>query len=115
MLDKVVALTNSQIKRMVRHFDYQVPAELPLIYTDGQAIEQMVLNLLIDACQAADKPDSRVRLAVSLDPKPPYVLGIEVSDNGCGMDDTVRIPHLQSAFHHQGAPRRHGPGIVRLP
>lgn len=111
VLDKVVALTNSQIKRMVRHFDYQVPAELPLIYTDGQAIEQMVLNLLINACQAADKPDSRVRLAVSLDPKPPYVLGIEVSDNGCGMDDTVLARIFNPLFTTKGPHEGTGLGL----
>ena len=91
VLDRVVALADSQIKRMVQRFELEVPAELPEVHTDSQAIEQIILNLLINACQAADKNNSWVSLEASLNPDPPYALCIDVSDNGSGMpEDTLK-------------------------
>ena len=91
VLDRVVALADSQIKRMVKSFELEVPTGLPEVHTDSQAIEQIVLNLLINACQAADKSNSWVSLEASLNPDPPYALSIEVSDNGSGIqEDTLK-------------------------
>ena len=87
VLERVTALAHGQIKRMVHKFEAEVPDGLPRIHTAGQCIEQVTLNLLINACQAADKPDSWVRLKASANPDPPYALCIEVSDNGHGMDE----------------------------
>lgn len=87
VLNKVVAVADSQIKQMITKFEMDVPPNLKEVYTDGQAIEQMVLNLLINACQAADKPNSWVCLEARIQPDPPFALCIEISDNGCGMDE----------------------------
>ncbi len=87
LLKKVAALVDSQIQRMVSKFELDVPPDLKELYTDGQAVEQLVLNFLINACQSADKPYSWVSLEARISPDPPYALCIEVTDNGCGMDD----------------------------
>lgn len=93
ILEKVIMLADPQINRMVKHFEKDIPEDLPQIYTDGQAIEQMVLNLLINACQAADKNDSWVAMRVRRSYNEAYSLTIEVEDNGCGMDDET-LKHI---------------------
>ena len=91
VLERVITLADAQIKRMVKRFDKAIPAQLPVIVTDSHAIEQIVLNLLINACQAADKTDSWVSVKAGLPASPPYALAIEVGDNGCGMEaETLR-------------------------
>lgn len=109
VLDKVVALADSQIKRMVKKFEMDVPPDLGKVYTDGQAIEQMVLNLLINACQAADKSNSWVSLEARIQPDPPYAICIEVTDNGCGMEDDT-LKHIFDPLFTTKGPRE-GTGL----
>ena len=94
VLERVAALADSQIKRMVKRFEFDVPPDLPEVCTDGQAIEQMVLNLLINACQATDKSNGWVSLEAHVNPPSPFALCIEVTDNGCGMDE----PTIEKIF-----------------
>lgn len=111
VLNKVVALADSQIKRMVKKFEMDVPPGLKKVYTDGPAIEQMVLNLLINACQAADKSNSWVCLEARIQPDPPYALCIEVSDNGCGMDEDTRRHIFEPLFTTKGPDEGTGLGL----
>lgn len=64
-----------------------IPRNLPQIYTAPLAIEQVLLNLLINAAQAADKEDSRVILNISIGSTPQEHLIIEIIDNGSGIDE----------------------------
>jgi signal transduction histidine kinase len=80
----------SKINRMVKSFEVDIPEDLPGIYTDSETIETVVINLLINAAQAVDKENSWIRLNVTLDDSPQNYLIIEVSDNGCGLDEKIK-------------------------
>ena len=54
------------------------------------ALEQVIINLLINASQAADKEDSCLSLRVGVDKGPEPRLVIRITDNGCGMDEDIR-------------------------
>jgi signal transduction histidine kinase len=110
-LEKVVMLANSQIKRMVRNFEMEVPPDLPLIYTDSQAVEQIALNLLINASQAADKTDSWVRLKAYPASEEPRSLCLEVADNGCGMDEYSLNHIFEPLFTTKGPDTGTGLGL----
>ncbi len=59
------------------------------IYANAQAMEQIFINLLINAAQAMDKVDSRIRVRVTvLEDRPDRII-IEVEDNGRSMDAEV--------------------------
>lgn len=111
VLDKVVELADSQIKRMVKKFEMEVPPKLQHVYTDGQAIEQMVLNLLINACQAANKSNSWVSLEARINPDPPYALCIEVTDNGCGIEKETLNHIFDPLFTTKGPHEGTGLGL----
>lgn len=111
LLDKVVTLASSQVKRMVKRFEMDVQSELPSLYTDGQAVEQVVLNLLINACQASDKADSWVRLkAYPVSASPPS-LCLEIADNGCGMDQSTLSHIFDPLFTTKGPNAGTGLGL----
>jgi signal transduction histidine kinase len=110
-LDKVVMLANSQVKRMVNQFEMEVASDLPLFYTDGQAVEQVVLNLLINACHAVDKSDSWVRLKAYPVAGEPRTLCVEVADNGCGMDDYTMQHIFDPLFTTKGPDTGTGLGL----
>jgi signal transduction histidine kinase len=85
--EKGIAICQGKIRRMVKSFEVNIPEDLPQIYTDPEALEHVLVNLLINAGQAADKEDSWIRLSVRLGNTRRDHLIIEVSDNGCGMDE----------------------------
>ena len=87
VINKSVSLCRGQMKKTVRHFEMKIAEDLPLIFTDPSALEQVLVNLLINAAQAVDGVDSRVMLSAKLRNTPHNYLIIEVSDNGCGMEE----------------------------
>ena len=91
VVEKGIAVCRSQISKRVKSFDVNISENLPQVYTDPKALEQILVNFLINAAQAADKENSWVKLSVKLG-KGIWRdhLIIEVSDNGCGMDIATR-------------------------
>lgn len=90
MLEKVVALCWSKIRKTVKTLNVNIPENLPEILIDSRLLEQILTNLLINAANAFDKPfneNSRIDLVVSMDKSKENHLIIEVSDNGRGMDE----------------------------
>jgi len=60
------------------------------VWADAHSLEQILINLLINAAQAADKEDSRSSCAPALPTAGFERFVIEVSDNGRGMDKETR-------------------------
>jgi PAS domain S-box-containing protein len=90
MFEKVVAFCNSNIRNTVKTFNVNIPKKLPEMLIDRKPLEQILINLLINAANAFDKPvseNSRVDLVVSMKDSKEGQLIIEVSDNGRGMDE----------------------------
>jgi signal transduction histidine kinase len=91
VVEKGIAVCQSQISKRVKSFDVNISENLPQVYTDPKALEQILVNFLINGAQAADKENSWVKLSVKLGKgKWRDHLIIEVSDNGCGMDIPTR-------------------------
>jgi C4-dicarboxylate-specific signal transduction histidine kinase len=90
IIEKVVGFCRSKIKRTVQTFNVHISENLPEVQIDSQSLEQILINLLINAAQAFEKPleeNSNVNLIVSMDDSRDNRLAIEVSDNGGGMDE----------------------------
>lgn len=68
----------------------QIPEALPQIYTDPNAVEQVLINLLINAAQASDKKEAWITLNARITSKENKCIEISVIDNGCGMDKNTK-------------------------
>lgn len=90
VLDKVLSICRSQIKKHVKTFKTDLPANLPPVYADEYSLEQVLLNLIVNAVQAMDKKDSSVLLRASSGRNWRDHTIIEVIDNGCGIDQKTR-------------------------
>jgi signal transduction histidine kinase len=106
---RALAICRAQIKRAVRTFTVDIPPGLPPIWADAHSLEQILINLLVNAAQAADKADSRVELRARVTDRWLDRLVIEVSDNGCGMDRETRQRVFEPFFTTK--PRREGTGL----
>ena len=90
VVEKGISICRGRMKKTVKSFEVAIPENLPMLLTDPLAIEQVVVNLLINAAQAADKDDSWVKLAILGPDTPEGDIIVEVSDNGCGMDSETQ-------------------------
>ena len=86
-IESVLSICQSNIKKSVKQFVQNVPDNLPTIYAQPYAIEQILINFLVNSCHAADKDDAWIRLDVTVEENGSRQLAIAVSDNGQGMDE----------------------------
>ncbi len=124
-------LLRSSVPRSVE-LSLQLHPNLPTIEGDASQIQQLVMNLILNAVEATGERPGTVRVATGLrqigdsdrvghfrpDPPPPgaYV-SIEVMDDGCGMTDLVRAqifdPFFTTKFTGRGLGLAAALGIVR--
>ena len=107
-IERALAMCRSQLMKSVRSLDVDVPEDLPLILTDPKAVEQVLVNVLINASQAADKKDSWIKLRVLQEDGRDGCI-IEVSDNGCGLDEQITEKIFEPFFTTKEA--SHGTGL----
>lgn len=91
VLNRALAMTRAKISKTVRDLDVRLSPDLPRVWADPAALERVFINALINAAQAADKPDSRITIQAH---EKNGTVVVEISDNGCGMDAAT----LKSAF-----------------
>jgi signal transduction histidine kinase len=86
VIEKAYSICRNKINKEVKTFAIDKPDNLPEIYTDPFALEQILINLLLNAAQSADKPDSWIKISVKVTNPNKNHVAIEVRDNGVGMD-----------------------------
>jgi PAS domain S-box-containing protein len=105
-------LLKVSISKSVR-LEFNLASDLPVIEVDAAQIQQVLMNLVTNASEAiADKPGV-VTISTSVrecdasylaetrtgnKPRPGRYVILEVSDTGCGMDDTVRAKLFDPFF-----------------
>ncbi len=93
ILDRVVVLTEHVFVERRADLTKQYDDSLPQILVDGAMIEQVIMNLVLNAVQSTQEK-GRVSLVTR---KHDDVCEIIVEDNGCGIAAKVR-PHIFDPF-----------------
>lgn len=91
-----VRLLDSSIRKATRHFSLELAADLPRVRANPQRIEQVIVNLLLNACQAMSDPERGIRLVIRGDATSREVL-LEVIDEGAGIAPED-LPRLADPF-----------------
>jgi len=110
----------------------ELQPDLPLLEGDPTQIQQLVMNLILNAVEATGERPGRVRVSTGIrdigqsepvtqfrpDPLPPgRYINVQVSDNGCGMTETVKAqvfdPFFTTKFTGRGLGLSAALGIVR--
>jgi signal transduction histidine kinase len=85
VIEQSIELCQSQVKKRVQILSVHIPQNLPLIHINPQIIEQVLINLVTNAAQAADKENSWIKVGVELGETEKDYIILEVKDNGCGI------------------------------
>ncbi len=90
IIEKVFAICRNKIEKSVKSFVKTLPEHPTKIYSNAHVLEQILINLLVNAARAADKTDSWIKLKVIINEDWAEHIIIEVSDNGSGMEEETR-------------------------
>jgi len=90
LVEQTLIICGNQISKTFKSFVMNIPKDLPPVCTDAQALKQVLINFLINAAQAADKKDSWLKLSAGSGNSWREHTKIEISDNGCGMDEITQ-------------------------
>ncbi|MES9904874.1 MAG: transporter substrate-binding domain-containing protein [Sedimenticola sp.] len=83
IVDAAIRLVDNSLKKATDHFQAELATDLPKFRGNAQRIEQVVVNLLLNACQSLAGHDCAIVLRTELtDDK--YLL-LEIKDQGCGI------------------------------
>jgi polar amino acid transport system substrate-binding protein len=96
VVQAAVRLVDSSIRSATSRFETSYSAQLPAIQGNAQRIEQVVVNLVLNACQSLPDMERRISLATSYDQEAAVVM-LKLSDEGIGIAPE-HIPHLTDPF-----------------
>lgn len=85
---KSVGLVGNLIKKTTRRFNTAYGTDIPRFKGNSQKIGQVIVNLLVNACQALPDPERAIELTTSCEAAAGRVV-IEIRDEGCGMPAEV--------------------------
>ena len=98
VLDNVLALANHGIRGKVVHCEKQIQPNLPRVEGDPEQLEQVLLNLMINAIEASPNGETVMLSAEAENGK----VVIRVIDQGHGVPPAEYRPAFRSLLHDEG-------------
>ncbi|GFK93405.1 Sensor protein ZraS [Fundidesulfovibrio magnetotacticus] len=93
---KALRLVEAALRKATRRFTASYAQDLPTVRGSSQRVEQVLVNLLLNACQALPSPDRAIRLETRAEDQGRAV-ALVVQDEGVGVDPQD-LPHLTDPF-----------------
>lgn len=103
VIQNAVSLLNIRIVKHTKKFRLDAGADIPLVKGNGAQIEQVVINLLMNALQSLPDNERAVTLSSSFDNSNGQII-IQVTDEGCGIPGDI-IGSIKQPFFstkHEG-------------
>ena len=97
VVNKAVGLVSNLIKKSTNYFTVDYMPNLPVFKGSAQRIEQVVINLVMNACQALEDSERAVRIRTGIDSETERVF-VEVEDEGIGVKPEV-MQHIKDPFY----------------
>jgi polar amino acid transport system substrate-binding protein len=85
VVESALRLVDNALRKATNSFSVDYATNLVNFRGNGHRIEQVVVNLLVNACQALENSSQAIRLRTGLCVEEPMVF-LEIHDEGCGID-----------------------------
>ncbi|HLP45422.1 MAG TPA: ATP-binding protein [Candidatus Kapabacteria bacterium] len=86
VVKSAISLTGNMIQKSTRHFKAVYEKDLPNVMANFQNLEQVIINLVQNACQALENPGNGIFITVTYD-RPNREIVLTVKDEGIGIPD----------------------------
>jgi signal transduction histidine kinase len=96
VVQAAVRLVDPSIRKATRRFEAAYAPELPSVLGNGQRIEQVIVNLVLNACEALPGPERGVSLTTGAD-RARGTVWVRVADEGVGIAPE-HLPRLTDPF-----------------
>lgn len=96
IVDMAITITSNLIKQSTNKFKVELASSLPTIKGNPQQLEQVVINLLTNACHSLKKKDSSINLRTELS-EDKKSIKIVVKDKGRGIKEKD-LKHIMDPF-----------------
>jgi PAS domain S-box-containing protein len=96
VLESALSLVSNMIQKSTKHFSVKYGKNLPMIKGNFQRLEQVIINLIQNACQALPNTQKAIRVSSSCDKDNCNVV-VTVQDKGRGIP-TESLPHIVDPF-----------------
>ena len=107
-----VNLLDHKLKLLGVQIDLQLQADLPTVHSDSSQMQQVVVNLIMNAAEAAqNKPDGKVTVTTSID-ETNHQMKFQVIDNGEGISDENLSKIFSPFFTTKGEGKGVGLGLA---
>lgn len=111
LLDETLFFCSAELAKRGLKLHMSLPEKCPPVFTDADALGQILANLLTNAAQARDKEDAWIDLKVSFRNSWQRYCIIEVRDNGCGIDESLKDKIFEPFFTTKDASSGTGLGL----
>jgi PAS domain S-box-containing protein len=96
VLKSAVTLLSNMLMKSTNHFSIDYGNPLPLLKGNFQRLEQVIINLIQNACQALRDAKKSILVTTSYDEKREGII-IRVEDEGIGIPPKI-LPHITDSF-----------------
>ena len=86
VVKSAISLTANMIQKSTRHFKAVYEKDLPNVMGNFQNLEQVIINLIQNACQALENPGNGIFITVTYDRQSREIV-LTVKDEGIGIPD----------------------------
>ena len=97
VVTSAVSMLHYELVKYTDHFRLSLAGDLPLVKGSSQQLGQVVINLLMNACQSLPDRSCAVWLETSID-RENHQVKLSVRDQGCGLPDEVKEKILEPFF-----------------
>ncbi|CCK78687.1 cache domain-containing protein [Desulfobacula toluolica] len=105
VVGKSLDLTRSILKKATHHLSVDLEEGLPKISGNFQQLQQVMINLVVNACQALETPEQSIQVKTSISLNSGFIV-IEVSDTGPGVHprdlNKLKEPFFTTKRDHGG-------------
>jgi two-component system NtrC family sensor kinase len=110
VLDRALGLVIKQAEFQNIRILKSLSADLPSITADGDQIQQVLLNIILNACEAMEGKGD-LTLKTRADPADGTIV-IEITDTGCGMSEEIRSRLFEPFFTTKEVGKGTGLGLA---
>lgn len=96
IINSAIILTENMIKKCTQNFSFKPQNKIPSVYGNKQQLEQVIINLLTNACQALHDNSKSITIKTALSVNKKFVV-ITIKDEGVGISKT-NLQHIFDPF-----------------